>query len=113
MLEYAARVRVGAASLPAALDPEGPATSEHHEGELEPAVETTADVVGCPGCGAVDTLHGRRPTRVRNLPSAGRPVTLIWVKLLWRCRHQLCPVVRSTFADARPWARGGEAPPVM
>ncbi len=63
-----------------------------YEGELEQAVETTADLVGCPGCGAVATLHARRPVRVRDLPSAGRPVTLIWVKRIWRCRYERCPV---------------------
>ena len=26
---------------------------DEHDGELELAVETTADMVGCPGCGAV------------------------------------------------------------
>jgi transposase len=63
------------------------------EGELEQAIETTADLVGCPGCGAVAQLHDRRPVRVRDLPCAGRPVTLIWVKRVWRCRHRLCEVV--------------------
>ncbi len=38
------------------------------------------------------TLHARRPVRVRDLPSAGRPVTLIWVKRIWRCRYERCPV---------------------
>src|SRR3954466_4027777 len=32
------------------------AVSEH-DGELEQAVETTADLVGCPECGAVAQLH--------------------------------------------------------
>ena len=68
------------------------AVSEY-DGELEQAIETTADLVGCPGCGAVATLHDRRPVRVRDLACAGRPVTLIWVKRVWRCRHQLCEVV--------------------
>jgi len=68
------------------------AVSEY-EGELEQAVETTADLVGCPGCGAVAQLHDRRPIRVRDLPSGGRPVTLIWVKRVWRCRYQQCEVV--------------------
>jgi transposase len=71
------------------------AVSEY-EGELEQAVETTADLVGCPGCGAVAAVHGRRPVRVRDLPSAGRPVTLIWVKRVWRCRHPQCQVVTWT-----------------
>jgi hypothetical protein len=47
------------------------AVSEY-EGELEQAVETTADLVGCPGCGAVAGAHARRPVRVRDLPWAGR-----------------------------------------
>ena len=68
------------------------AVSEY-DGELEQAVETTADLVGCPGCGAVATPHARRPVRVRDLPSAGRPVTLIWFKRIWRCPHSQCAVV--------------------
>jgi transposase len=64
-----------------------------YEGELEQAIESTVDLVGCPGCGAVATAHARRPVRVRDLPSAGRPVTLIWVKRVWRCPQQRCEVV--------------------
>jgi hypothetical protein len=52
------------------------AVSEH-DGECEQAVETTADLVGCPECGAVAELHDRRPTWVRDLPTGGRPVTLV------------------------------------
>ena len=63
------------------------------EDEIEQAIQTTADVVGCPGCGAVAVAHGRRPVRVRDLPAAGRAVTLIWVKRLWRCPHPRCEVV--------------------
>jgi len=66
------------------------AVSEH-EGELEQAVETTADLVGCPTCAAVAEPHDRRPVWVRDLPSAGRPVTVVWIKRVWRCRHLLCP----------------------
>jgi transposase len=66
------------------------AVSEH-DGEVEQAIETTADLVGCPECGAVAELHDRRPVWVRDLPAAGRPVTLVWVKRVWRCPHRLCP----------------------
>jgi transposase len=49
-------------------------------------------MVGCPACGAVATAHGRRPVRVRDLPVGGRATCLIWIKRLWRCRHQQCEV---------------------
>ena len=42
-------------------------------GELEQAVETTAREDFCRGCGVQARLHDRRPTWVRDLPSAGRP----------------------------------------
>jgi hypothetical protein len=62
-----------------------------YAGELEQAIETTADVVGCPECGPVAQLPDRRPTWVRDLPSGGRPVMLVWVKRVWRCGHPRCP----------------------
>lgn len=37
-------------------------------GELERLVETTADLVGCPDCGAVARAKDRRPSWVRDLP---------------------------------------------
>jgi hypothetical protein len=36
-----------------------------YDGEVELAIETTADLVGCPDCGAVAQLHDRRPCWVR------------------------------------------------
>jgi hypothetical protein len=60
------------------------AVSEY-DGELEQAVETTAVEEFCRRCSAAAVPHGRRPVRVRDLPAAGRPVTLIWVKRVWRC----------------------------
>ena len=62
-----------------------------YAGELEQAIETTADVVGCPESGAVAQLHDRRPTWVRDLPSGGRLVMLVWVKRVWRCGYAVCP----------------------
>ena len=38
-------------------------------GELELLVQTTADLVGCPECGAVARAKDRRPTWVRDLPA--------------------------------------------
>jgi transposase len=72
-----------------------------YAGELEQAIETTADLVGCPDCGAVAQLHNRRPTWVRDLPSGGRPVMLVWVKRVWRCPHAVCP--------KRTWTETSEA----
>jgi hypothetical protein len=59
-------------------------------GELELLVETTAGLVGCPGRGAVARPKDRRPTWVRDLPLAGRPVVLCWWKRIWCCPHPLC-----------------------
>jgi len=61
------------------------------DGELEQAVETTEMLTGCPVCGIVAELHDRRPTWVRDLPSGGRPVTIVWVKRVWRCPAPTCP----------------------
>jgi transposase len=64
-----------------------------HDGELEQAVETTTTEEFCRGCGVQARLHDRRPTYVRDLPAAGRPVTLVWVKRIWRCHEPRCPRV--------------------
>jgi len=64
-----------------------------HNGELEQAVETTTTEEFCRGCGVQARLHDRRPTYVRDLPAAGRPVTLVWVKRIWRCHEPRCPRV--------------------
>lgn len=56
-------------------------------------VETTADLVGCDGCGTRAVGHGRRRTKVRDLPIADRPVVLVWAKRLWRCPDPDCVVV--------------------
>jgi transposase len=61
-------------------------------GELEQAVETTATTAWCAGCGVRAVAHGRRQVRVRDLPSSGRPVTLLWLKRLWRCGEPACSV---------------------
>lgn len=61
-------------------------------GELEQVIETTAVRVWCHGCGVSAMPHGRRRTTIRDLPSAGRPVTLVWLKRLWRCLEGACEV---------------------
>ena len=72
-------------------------------GELEQAVETTTTVEFCRSCGVQARLHDRRPTYVRDLPSGGRPVTLVWVKRVWRCVELRCPVV--TWSETSPGIR--------
>lgn len=69
-----------------------------YAGELEQAIETIAVEDFCGGCGVQARLHNRRPTWVRDLPAGGRPVTLVWVKRVWRCMEPACPV--STWSEA-------------
>jgi transposase len=61
-------------------------------GEWQLAVQTTATMVGCAGCGVRATPHGRRAVRVRDLPIGGRPVVLCWRKRIWRCGDRACSV---------------------
>lgn len=65
-------------------------------GEFEQMIETVADEAFCRSCGAVARAHDRRPSWVRDLPSAGRPVTLVWLKRVWRCVEGRCPVATWT-----------------
>ncbi len=60
--------------------------------ELWLMVETTADVVGCDGCGTRAVGHGRRGVKVRDLPIGDRRVVLVWRKRLWRCPDPDCAV---------------------
>jgi transposase len=61
-------------------------------GEWRLAVQTTAELVGCAGCGVRAEAHGRRTVRVRDRPTGGRPVVLCWRKRIWRCREPACGV---------------------
>jgi transposase-like protein len=70
------------------------------DGELEYAIETNAVTGWCPACGAIAQLHGRRPTWVRDLPAGDRPVTLVWVKRIWRCVHPQCE--QQTWTETHP-----------
>jgi transposase len=67
-------------------------SAELAAGEWQLPVQTTAAMVGCEGCGVRAEAHGRRPVRVRDLPSGGRPVVLCWRKRIWRCREPACGV---------------------
>jgi transposase len=72
-------------------------------GELEQAVQTTAEQGWCPGCGVQARLHDRRPSWVRDLPAAGRPVMLVWVKRVWRCMEPRCAT--RTWTERSPAIR--------
>ena len=69
-------------------------------GELELLIETTADVVGCPACGAVARAKDRRPSWVRDLPVGGRPVLLCWWKRVWCCPQTVCG--QRTWTEQHP-----------
>lgn len=69
-------------------------------GELELLIESTETVTGCPSCGVVATPHGRRDHLVRDIPSAGRPVLLVWRKRLWRCEEPACG--KRTWTETSP-----------
>ena len=73
-------------------------------GELEQAVETTATNAWCRGCGVAAQPHGRRLVQVRDLPSSGRRVTLLWLKRLWRCPEPACSV--RTWSETSEHVRG-------
>ncbi|MEO7376605.1 MAG: ISL3 family transposase [Nakamurella sp.] len=60
------------------------------DGEWELLVQTRRDLVGCPACGAVAVVKGRRAVRVRDLPIGGVPVVVVWRKRSYSCRHLLC-----------------------
>jgi transposase len=76
-------------------------------GEWRLAVQTTATVVGCMGCGVRAELHGRRTVQVRDLPIGGRPVVLWWRKRIWRCGEPACEVRTWTERMGRDRSAGG------
>jgi transposase len=65
-------------------------------GELELLVETTADLVGCPECGAVARAKDRRAGPA----DRGRPVVICRHKRIWCCPHAACPV--KTWTEVHP-----------
>lgn len=59
---------------------------------LQVVVETEATMTGCPGCGSVARVHGRREHRARDAPCFGRRVVIVWRKRVWRCPDPDCGV---------------------
>src|SRR4051812_30746214 len=78
--------------------------SAEYGGELEQLVETVEVEAFCPSCGVRATLHGRRPTVVRDLPAGGRPAVLVWHKRIWRCAEPVC--ANGTWTETSPAIRG-------
>jgi len=75
------------------------------DAEVVISVETTADLVGCSGCGVRAEAQGRMTVELRDLPCFGRPARLRWVKRRWRCADPDCDVrtwtERSADVDAQ------------
>jgi hypothetical protein len=69
------------------------------------AVETAVDRVGGATCGVTAVGHGRRRVQVRDLPTSGRPVRLVWAERLWSCPNPDCSTrtwsERSELIEAR------------
>lgn len=70
--------------------------------ELVIAIESTAVVVGCAGCGVRAQAQDRTTIHVRDLACFGRPTRLVWRKRRWRCREVLCEV--KTWTEVSPAA---------
>ena len=62
------------------------------DAEVVIEIETSADLVGCPGCGVVARAHGRMVVECRDLAAFGRPARLVWAKRRWRCEEAMCEV---------------------
>ena len=60
------------------------------DGEVVVLIETTAERVGCSGCGVVAEAQDRMEVEIRDLACFGRPARLLWAKRRWRCREPLC-----------------------
>ena len=60
------------------------------DGEVELLVETDQARTGCPECGVIPTLHGRRETVVRDVAAFDRRARLRWRKRVWRCDESVC-----------------------
>jgi transposase len=78
------------------------------DGECWVLAETTADVAGSPSCGVQATFHGRSVVQVRDLPTGGFRVRLVWRKRRWPCCDPDCPA--KTFTEESPLVEGSLTP---
>ena len=68
--------------------------------ELVIGIETTAELVGCPGCGVLARAHDRMAVEYRDLAAFGRPARLRWDKRRWRCEQPECAA--RTWTESSP-----------
>jgi transposase len=73
--------------------------------ELVIDIETTADSVGCGGCGQRAEAQDRMPVDFRDLACFGRPARLVWRKRRWRCPDGDCSAKTWTETSASVWSR--------
>ena len=75
------------------------------DSEVVVTIESTASLVGCPGCGVRAEAQDRTTVDIRDLACFGRPARLRWVKRRWRCADGDCAVrtwtERSPHVDAQ------------
>ena len=64
-------------------------------------VELTRSTHGCPRCGVVAHVKDRRRVELVDLPMAGRPMRLVWVKRRFRCPESSCPMGSWTEDEPR------------
>ena len=70
------------------------------DGELWLFAESTAELMGCSGCGTRAVGHGRNTIQVRDLAVSGRPTVLCVAKRRWRCLEPDCEV--NTWTEKVP-----------
>lgn len=79
---------------------------DEDDGELFVLIETDVGREFCRTCGVRAGSKGRARVQVRDIPSSGRPVRLVWRKRRWRCEQPACPTGSwtETHDAVRPWA---------
>jgi transposase len=63
---------------------------------LKLTVESHPTEVGCPGCGVIAMIHGRRLRRLHDIPAFGAPVEVVWRQRRYRCPEPACPMTGFT-----------------
>jgi transposase len=63
---------------------------------LKLMVESHPAEVGCPGCGVIAMIHGRRLRRLHDIPAFGAPVEVVWRQRRYRCLEPACPMTGFT-----------------